>query len=298
MPVRFIDIVFGAAAALAVPLFMVATSDVASLADTAVTGPLSPSVEIPAGSLEYRLPGEFLRAGRPANGPIVRVAFDRPFSMMRHQVSAAEYARCVEAGACLKADEDEHAAAAGLPMTGVSYIDATSYAAWYTRETGMVWRLPTAAEWAHAAAERFAGESIPAVADDPANPAVAWIRAYREASARTADVEPGARQQGHFGPNTRGVVDLAGNVWEWTSTCYSRETMGEGDARLHAVENCRVHVVEGRHRAYMSDFIRDGVSGGCAVGTPPANLGIRLVHQPGEAPGMIARLIGWLALGD
>jgi hypothetical protein len=31
----------------------------------------------------------------------------------------------------------------------------------------------------------------------------------------------------------------------------------------------------------MSNFIRDGKSGGCAVGTPPDNLGFRLVHDQG-----------------
>ncbi|TIP54773.1 MAG: formylglycine-generating enzyme family protein, partial [Mesorhizobium sp.] len=45
--------------------------------------------------------------------------------------------------------------------------------------------------------------------------------------------------------------------------------------------NCGVHVVEGFHRTYMSNFIRDGKSGGCAVGTPPDNLGFRLVHERG-----------------
>jgi len=29
----------------------------------------------------------------------------------------------------------------------------------------------------------------------------------------------------------------------------------------------------------MSNFIRDGKSGGCAVGTPPDNLGFRLVRE-------------------
>jgi hypothetical protein len=36
-------------------------------------------------------------------------------------------------------------------------------------------------------------------------------------------------------------------------------------------------VVEGRHRTYVSDFIRDARTGGCQVGTPPTNLGFRLV---------------------
>ncbi len=44
--------------------------------------------------------------------------------------------------------------------------------------------------------------------------------------------------------------------------------------------NCGVRVVEGAHRSYMTDFIRDPRSGGCAAGVPPANLGFRLVAEP------------------
>ena len=44
-------------------------------------------------------------------------------------------------------------------------------------------------------------------------------------------------------------------------------------------ENCGVRVVEGRHRTYVSDFIRDARGGGCAVGAPPSNLGFRLVRE-------------------
>ena len=43
--------------------------------------------------------------------------------------------------------------------------------------------------------------------------------------------------------------------------------------------NCGVRVVEGQHRSYMTDFIRDPRSGGCAVGKPPSNLGFRLVRD-------------------
>ena len=53
-------------------------------------------------------------------------------------------------------------------------------------------------------------------------------------------------------------------------------------------ENCGVRVVEGQHRTYVTDFIRDARAGGCAVGTPPANLGFRLVRVGGA--GRSARL--------
>jgi hypothetical protein len=48
-------------------------------------------------------------------------------------------------------------------------------------------------------------------------------------------------------------------------------------------ENGGVRVVEGQHRTYVADFIRDARAGGCAVGTPPANLGFRLVPDGGAA---------------
>ena len=40
-----------------------------------------------------------------------------------------------------------------------------------------------------------------------------------------------------------------------------------------------MRVVEGRHRAYMTDFVRDARSGGCSAGVPPTNLGFRLVRD-------------------
>ena len=48
-----------------------------------------------------------------------------------------------------------------------------------------------------------------------------------------------------------------------------------------------MRVVEGQHRAYVTDFIRDARAGGCAAGVPPSNLGFRLVREP--AP-LVARL--------
>ncbi|MBO6716698.1 MAG: SUMF1/EgtB/PvdO family nonheme iron enzyme [Rhizobiaceae bacterium] len=237
-------------------------------------------VEIMPGAFNFPVPGEFLSDGRPANAPVVEQLIARPISMMKYQVSQAEYQRCVDAGACKAADATISADADIRPITGVNYLDAQAYAAWYSGETGEHWRLPSDAEWAYAAAERFVGESYSAIASDPDNPAVAWIRRYEEEAALSRAPDPVAHPLGHFGPNTRGIHDLGGNVWEWTSTCYQRTTLDqESGEAAHRIENCRVHIAEGRHRAYMSDFVRDGVSGGCAVGRPPDNLGFRLVRE-------------------
>lgn len=276
MHLNVFEAVLGAAAALAVPI-----ASVGLLANRPgiEPAPVAETAEIPDTALDFPLPGEFLADGRPVIAPVEQVEVAR-FRIMRHQVSLAEYNRCVDAGGCQAADAAPNDA--DVPVTGVSYLDADAYAKWYSRMTGVSWRLPSAAEAAAAAAERFSGDAFSAVADDPANPAVAWIRRYREEAAAKRPPDPKPKPRGYYGANTNGLEDVGGNIWEWTSTCYVRTALSADRSRVeHATDNCGVHVLEGRHRAYMSNFIRDGKSGGCAVGTPPENLGFRLVRDDG-----------------
>lgn len=285
MPIHVLDLFRDAGTMLGMPAILVGLGGwIAGDAQPDPAFPIPPTVQVPAGAADFARPGEFLRDGRPVAAPVVRVAFDGGIEIMRDQVSLGDYDRCVEAGACKPADAAP-AQKPSVPVTGVSYLDAQAYAAWYSQRTGETWRLPTAAEWAYAAAERFVGD-VATAADDPANPAKAWIRRYREEAERKRAPDPEPKAQGHYGPNSRGVFDLAGNVWEWTSTCYVRATVTASGEIGRATENCGVHVVEGRHRAYMSNFIRDGRSGGCAVGTPPENLGFRLVRERTPVAGL------------
>jgi formylglycine-generating enzyme required for sulfatase activity len=276
MHLNLFEAVLGAAAVLAVPVTSIGLS--ASRPD-AEAASVAETVEIPGAVVGFPLPGEFLAGGRPVAAPVEKVEVV-PFRIMRHQVSLADYERCVDAGDCQPANAAP--ADADVVVTGVSYLDAEAYAKWYSRTTGESWRLPTAVEAAAAAAERFSGDAFSAAADDPANPAVAWIRRYQEEAAAKRPPDPKPKTRGHYGANTNGVEDFGGNVWEWTSTCYVRATLSTDRSRVeHSTDNCGVHVLEGRHRAYMSNFIRDGKSGGCAVGTPPENLGFRLVRDDG-----------------
>ena len=180
MPFDIPHIVGGLLAAAAIPASLLGTADWLSDAPPEHPFPVAQTVAV-AGRVAYPLPGEFLRDGRPAAAPR-RSEVLAAFEIMTFQVSLLEYGRCVAAAACRPADT-EPGQALRTPVTGVSHIDAEAYAAWYSRATGERWRLPTAAEWALAAGERFSGEDLPVI-DDPDNPAQRWLSAYRSESAR------------------------------------------------------------------------------------------------------------------
>jgi formylglycine-generating enzyme required for sulfatase activity len=110
----------------------------------------------------------------------------------------------------------------------VSWRDAVAYAAWLAQLTGQPWRLPTEAEWEKAA--RY----------DPATRAsrvYPWGDTFDQSRANTSgsgrgtttpvDSYPG-------GASPCGAQDMAGNVWEWTSSLYKNYPYNVGDGRERA----------------------------------------------------------------
>lgn len=238
-------------------------------------------VTIPPGVVSFRAAGDFTRDGVAVDAPRVEIRFDRPLVVMRTQVSAAAYRACVSAGACDGPDDAEALPArATLPAVGLSWRDATAYAGWLSQTTGHRYRLPSDAEWVRLAAEAHVEEAAVAAAD-PTDPAKRWLAAYEAAATKVEPIDRAPHAIGSFGTNSLGLADVAGNVWEWTDGCWSRHVSAAGRA-TREVRNCGVRIVQGRHRGYVSDFVRDPRSGGCSVGTPPSNLGVRLVRDDGS----------------
>ncbi|MCP1745275.1 formylglycine-generating enzyme required for sulfatase activity [Bradyrhizobium japonicum] len=206
--------------------------------------------------------------------PLRAMRFNRPLHIMRHQVSSSDYQLCVQDGACRALDRGV-AIGSDRPAVQVSWHDAQAYAGWLSRKTGRTYRLPSDAEWAFAAGSRFRDDGAPVDADDPSK---RWLSRYERESERDLS-DTTAYPFGKFGANEHGIEDLAGNVWEWTSTCFVRSRIDAAGNAGRATVNCGVRVAEGAHRAYVTDFIRDARAGGCAQGVPPANLGFRLVRE-------------------
>jgi len=279
-----------AAAALAGAVAFAAAAVIAQLAGGSHGGVAVPEmVELAPGSFAHRAAGDFSRNGKPANAPVVTVRIDRPVSIMARQVTAAQYRRCVDDGACAATADD---AAADRAAVNISWRDAVAYAGWLSRRTGIRFRLPTDEEWAYAAGSRFHDEGWPDFETD--DPAQLWLFRYDAEAARPVAKPLGPI--GSFGVNENGLVDVSGNVWEWTDTCFRRFALDPATGTASAgTTNCGVRVVEGQHRTYVTDFIRDTRVGGCSVGTPPANLGFRLVR---EQPTRWERLRALARLGD
>ncbi|MFW7343303.1 SUMF1/EgtB/PvdO family nonheme iron enzyme [Pollutimonas sp. H1-120] len=240
-------------------------------------------VSIPAGTLTYHPSGEYLKDGYPVAPPQAVVRFDSGLAMMKRQVSQAEYAACVAAGACKKLDGSQRGTASpDLPAVGVSWHDATAYAAWLSKKTGSHYRLPTYAEWVYAAGPAYK-EDVILDAFDPADPAQRWLAEYALETQRKVAVDASLRPFGGFGANPAGLLDMAGNVWDWTDTCHARRHMDAAGGFTTTGENCGIRVVAGPHRSYITDFIRDPKGGACSVGVPPSNLGFRLLRDDAKA---------------
>ena len=257
---------------------------VAALASPFAMTAVTPSDTLPsaqefaalkAENFSYRIAGDFSRDGKPVAAPLRQIKLDSSLAIMTRQVTAAEYTRCVADGGCPRIPQAS--TQDNMPMVGVSWRDATAYARWMTRITGKLHRLPTDEEWVFAAAEKASDDALPVTGTS--DPVKAWIARYEAETSRERPALLAPQPVGAFGRNERGLQDVAGNVWEWTDTCFLRHDIEPSGTTRVTNTNCGVRVVQGAHRAYMTDFIRDPRSGGCAAGVPPANLGFRLVVE-------------------
>jgi formylglycine-generating enzyme required for sulfatase activity len=165
----------------------------------------------------------------PDEWPLRRVQL-AGFWIDETEVTNAMYARCVEAGSCTPpptafgafSPHPYYADAAydDYPAVNVTWDQANEYCAWAGR------RLPTEAEWEKAArglgGYRFPWEWVGVAdptrlnfCDQTCN--FAWhVAGVDDGYPETAPVGSYPR-----GASPYGVLDMAGNVWEWTADWYS-----------------------------------------------------------------------------
>ena len=158
------------------------------------------------------------------------------FAIARRPLTNAEFAEFVGA--------TSHKASAwregppNHPAEGLAWADAVSYCRWLSVGTGRIYRLPDEREW-EKAARGDKGRRWPWGNDDDAT--LANVR--ESANGGTSAVDAHAR-----GASPDGVVDLIGNVREWTNTWADGRVLKGGsylDALAESVPSKRLRPAEG-----------------------------------------------------
>jgi formylglycine-generating enzyme required for sulfatase activity len=156
--------------------------------------------------------GEFTIGSPPGQGdddehPAHRV-FISAFWLGKSEVTFAQFdVFCADSGRPLPADEGW--GRGSRPVIHVTWEDADAYCRWLSKKSGRRFRLPSEAEWEKAARERYPwGRKSP-------DRTLVNMKGRDDGYEFTAPV-------GAFPPgaSSYGILDMAGNVWEWTSDWY------------------------------------------------------------------------------
>jgi formylglycine-generating enzyme required for sulfatase activity len=171
--------------------------------------------------------GEFFM-GSPVDDPLAdedewprHAVYVDGFWMDRTEITNQQYHLCVEAKGCEPASyQSSNFAGAQLPVVGVDWFQAAAYCEW----TGA--RLPSEAEWEKAARGldgrvypwgfQFEGDRLNYCDQN-------CIQDWKD-----SDVDDGYKYTAPVGSyptgaSPYGVLDLSGNVWEWTADWYAAD---------------------------------------------------------------------------
>ena len=247
-------------------------------------------VVVPTGDFMMGSPDH--EAGRAEHeGPRHRVSIRQPFALDTYEVTTAEWRACAAEGACIPRPAGQSGNESAMhPVVGISWNDAKDYAAWLTLTTGFRYRLPSEAEWEHAAragteTARFWGESAE-TACEFAN--LGGLRGCADGHERAAPV-------GSYRANPFGLHDMLGNVAEWVEDCWYEGYEGapaDGNARSRSLRtslpepsapyppgDCNWKAYRGGDWTSAPDAARSAARAGLAKGEGRDFLGFRIARS-------------------
>ena len=205
--------------------------------------------------------------------PQVSVSIERPVAVGIHEVTRGQFAEFVrdtgyDAGnQCFTFENGNRSKRSGRswenpgfdqsdrePVTCVNWEDAKAYVEWLSDKTGAPYRLPNEAEWEYAA--RGGSSTRFSYGDDSGYTGICDYGNGADATARrrypgwtVADCDDGylfTAPAGSFKPNSFGIHDAYGNVWEWVEDCWNETLRGApSSAETRSDGNCSRRVLRG-----------------------------------------------------
>lgn len=161
-------------------------------------------------------------------------------------------------------DETEH-----HPIVGISKTDADAYIQWLNKTVGMTFRLPTEAEWEHAARGED-GRIFP------------WGNTFDPWRCNTSESgNKGTTPVGSYSPSGDScyeVVDMVGNVWEWTQSLFMPYPYLP-DTNREEIKPKGRYVVRGGAWYYTRKMSRCAVREGVLPDHLSPSIGFRLAHS-------------------
>lgn len=197
------------------------------------------------------------------------------FMLSQNELTFEQWDTCVALNGCSHYPEDNGFGRGKRPVFNVSWDDAQEYISWINQQTGKKYRLPSESEWEYAAR---AGTSTPyytgaCLSTDMANyDGDLPLKGCKKGIDRKQTLEVGS-----FPPNSWGLNDMYGNVWEWTQDCWVEsyhDAPSDGSARIF--ENCPRRVLRGGGWDYKGDHNRSAIRYDYSNSLRLRNLGFRL----------------------